>query len=486
MHTSTLLSTALLALVAGSAASAQVQHQRPLRYDGHAAVRVSVQTVREYQTVMALADDVLSCEGSGVGAFEVRMSPEHLAAFAQTGIAHQVLIPDIQAHIDQIWADDAAARLGDDPSWFVTYRSLSEITTRLDALAAQFPALATVSTIGNSIENRPIRMIHITGPGSTTNRPAVVVNATQHAREWVTPMSAMYVVDRLLETYATDTRIQTMVNGIDFYIIPVANPDGYEYTRNVDSQWRKNRRDLPNSSCFGVDLNRNWGYQWGYDNIGSSGSSCSDTYRGSAAFSEPESTAIKGVVDSLAAQGRLRVHWDVHANGQAILSPWGYTESPAPAQLPLMNTLGAMIRAGMATVRGTQYPYGQGSVILYLANGVTRDYSYGVHGAMAWSIEMDGATFQPALSEILPIARECLAGLLPLAEYYLPPSPPACYANCDASTSAPVLNVGDFTCFLQRYAAGESYANCDESTVTPLLNVGDFTCFLQRYAAGCP
>jgi hypothetical protein len=63
---------------------------------------------------------------------------------------------------------------------------------------------------------------------------------------------------------------------------------------------------------------------------------------------------------------------------------------------------------------------------------------------------------------------------------------PTCYANCDNSTVAPVLNVGDFTCFLQRFAAGESYANCDSSTVAPVLNVGDFTCFLQRFAQGCP
>jgi hypothetical protein len=61
-----------------------------------------------------------------------------------------------------------------------------------------------------------------------------------------------------------------------------------------------------------------------------------------------------------------------------------------------------------------------------------------------------------------------------------------CYANCDGSTQSPALNVADFTCFLQRYAAGDSYANCDQSTQAPVLNVADFTCFLQRYAAGCP
>jgi hypothetical protein len=62
---------------------------------------------------------------------------------------------------------------------------------------------------------------------------------------------------------------------------------------------------------------------------------------------------------------------------------------------------------------------------------------------------------------------------------------PACYANCDNSTVAPVLNVADFTCFLQQFAAGASYANCDGSTTEPVLNVADFTCFLQRFAEGC-
>jgi hypothetical protein len=64
--------------------------------------------------------------------------------------------------------------------------------------------------------------------------------------------------------------------------------------------------------------------------------------------------------------------------------------------------------------------------------------------------------------------------------------PPPCYANCDASTSAPVLNVADFTCFLTKFAAGDAYANCDASTSVPVLNVADFTCFLQKFAAGCP
>ena len=68
----------------------------------------------------------------------------------------------------------------------------------------------------------------------------------------------------------------------------------------------------------------------------------------------------------------------------------------------------------------------------------------------------------------------------------LPIPGPACYANCDGSTVPPTLNINDFACFLNRFAAGDPYANCDPSTPAPVLNILDFACFLNRFAAGCP
>src|SRR5262249_19061775 len=62
----------------------------------------------------------------------------------------------------------------------------------------------------------------------------------------------------------------------------------------------------------------------------------------------------------------------------------------------------------------------------------------------------------------------------------------ACYANCDGSSNAPVLNINDFVCFQQRFAGGDTYANCDNSTSLPVLNINDFVCFQQKFAAGCP
>jgi hypothetical protein len=62
----------------------------------------------------------------------------------------------------------------------------------------------------------------------------------------------------------------------------------------------------------------------------------------------------------------------------------------------------------------------------------------------------------------------------------------ACYANCDGSTTPPILDVADFGCFINRFAAGDSYANCDNSTTPPVLNVADFSCFINQFNAGCP
>jgi len=60
-----------------------------------------------------------------------------------------------------------------------------------------------------------------------------------------------------------------------------------------------------------------------------------------------------------------------------------------------------------------------------------------------------------------------------------------CYANCDGSTIAPILNVNDFTCFVNLYASGHPTANCDGSSIPPVLNINDFICFQQKFAAGC-
>ncbi|MEX2219399.1 MAG: hypothetical protein WD749_11665 [Phycisphaerales bacterium] len=146
----------------------------------------------------------------------------------------------------------------------------------------------------------------------------------------------------------------------------------------------------------------------------------------------------------------------------------------------------AMDENGFLTDTGAAYDVGiQGDLggIAVIDNLVlaTRRYSsttYGPSGLLSFTIQPDGTFILNG-----PVVGS--QGSQPMA--IAPWSPPsACYANCDGSTAAPILNVQDFGCFLTRYAAGDPYANCDGSTAAPVLNVQDFGCFLTKYAAGCP
>jgi probable HAF family extracellular repeat protein len=113
------------------------------------------------------------------------------------------------------------------------------------------------------------------------------------------------------------------------------------------------------------------------------------------------------------------------------------------------------------------------------AAGVMTDLSHGIPGAPAAPIVE--ALSVNASGQIVANADD---GLAPTGLLLTPVA--ACYANCDASTAAPVLNVLDFNCFLNRFSSGDSYANCDGSTAAPVLNVLDFNCFLNRFTSGCP
>lgn len=138
-----------------------------------------------------------------------------------------------------------------------------------------------------------------------------------HAREWISPATVSYVANEIVENFE---ELPDYMQNTDYYILPVANPDGYEYTFTSDRLWRKNMRQH-GRQCPGVDLNRNFGYQWG--GKGTSATPCHQTYRGVTAFSEPETAAIRAYVSKLGGK-YLKGFVSFHSYGQYILFPWGY------------------------------------------------------------------------------------------------------------------------------------------------------------------
>ena len=164
-------------------------------------------------------------------------------------------------------------------------------------------------------------------------------------------MTTMYLADMLCDGYGADPTITTLLDRVEVIVIPVVNPDGYEFTYAPGGYrfWRKNRRDNA-GTCEGVDLNRNWGSDW---NGGQSTSTdpCSDIYVGPSSMSEPE---VQALADYCLNHGNIRAQIDFHAFSQLILEPRGYTPVP-PADFDELHALGGLMSDAIFDVHGKNY-----------------------------------------------------------------------------------------------------------------------------------
>lgn len=431
---------ALLALAAGSAPAFAQPEPPPGPYNGQSLVTVTPRDAAQLPELFDHVTAVWNCV-IGPGPLDVQVTPAQLQWLRDAGYEPRTKIADVQAAIDAELAQIAASHVANDDAWYGTFRTLAEMHARLDTLAANSAGVASTVIVGTSLENRQIKGIRMSGPdrpGSPrASRPSVMFQGCQHAREWITPMTNMYIAEVLLERYAAgDARVRTLLDNAEVIVVPVVNPDGYTFSWTSGNRlWRKNRR--PNAGgSFGVDLNRNWGYQWGGEGAGTTANS--ETYRGTAAFSEPETQALRDFVN---ANPRIKAHIDFHSYGQLILSPWGYAAT-LPADSMLFDEINDSLEAGIEGVYGMPYNAGPTYTTIYPAAGVSQDWLYGVKGILAWGIEERDTGqngFVLPAAQILPSAQEQLEGALRLAERVLDPiiiSPNITPLSVDAVTGA--------------------------------------------------
>jgi hypothetical protein len=185
----------------------------------------------------------------------------------------------------------------------------------------------------------------------------------------MTPEICLHVAEHLLSNYGTDPTATQLVDEREIWIAPMINPDGHVYVQNnhADSWWnwwRKNRRDNGDGT-YGVDLNRNYGYMWGYDNVGSSGTTSSDLYRGTAPFSEPETQAVR----DFCIGRNFTTCLSYHSYGELILYPWGYDDIETDHH-ELFVVLADSMNVGLGYTAEMGYE-------LYPTNGDTDDWMYG-------------------------------------------------------------------------------------------------------------
>jgi carboxypeptidase T len=255
------------------------------------------------------------------------------------------------------------------------YFTYAEMLSIIDSMRLLYPNLIsakkTISDTLKSIENRPLHWLRISdNPTVDENEPEVLYTALHHAREPQSLSQMLYFMWYLLENYATDPEIKYIVDNSELYFVPCVNPDGYVYNESTNPLgggfWRKNRR-VNIDNTIGVDLNRNYGFNWGFNNVGSSNVPNFDTYRGTAAFSEPENRLMR----LFCSQRQFQMSLNYHAYGNLLVYPWGYSDKFTPD-----STI--FIGFSKAFKRENGFYAGTGiETVGYNVNGDADDWMYG-------------------------------------------------------------------------------------------------------------
>ncbi len=270
------------------------------------------------------------------------------------------------------------------------YHDYAEMVAELQQAAFDHPAIFSLFSMGLSHEGRTVWAGKISdNVGTDEDEPEVLFTHHQHAREHLTVEMALYTLKMLTDEYGTDPQITNLVDGREIWIVFDMNPDGGEYdiATGTYRSWRKNRQPNAGSSAIGTDLNRNWGYKWGCCG-GSSGSTSSSTYRGPAAFSAPETAVVRDFVDSRVVGGtqQITAYIDFHAHAELVLWPYGYTFTDVPADMT-QDDHDAFVAMGLAMAATNGYTPEQASD-LYITDGTSMDWLYGVHRIFAFAFEM--------------------------------------------------------------------------------------------------
>lgn len=388
----------------------------PRRFDDEKIVSVQVKTRAQLGALEASGAIILNCI-PGVGPMDVLVTPAELAWIEQSGLSTRVVLENVQAWVD---AQRAVAGVADPfADFFLDYHPYGDAGTSgsivwyLNQLVMQHPTLASLVSVGTTLQGRTIWGLRITG-AAIVDRPAVVYFGCEHAREWITSTTPSYVATHLLENYGTDTLVTELVDNVEFFLIPVLNVDGYRYTWTADRFWRKNRRNNGDGTV-GVDLNRNWAEGWG--GAGSSGSTGSETYRGLIPFSEPETQVLR---DFFLDHPNVRAQLDIHSYSHLILWPYGYTSTLPPDQ-DVYETVGTAMQSLIYDVHGLTYDAGPVYTTIYPASGVSIDWTYGQLDILSFSYELRPATsgaggFDLPPDQIIPNNEEILPAVLRLTD----------------------------------------------------------------------
>jgi len=270
------------------------------------------------------------------------------------------------------------------------YTDPVELSAFMDSVVAAHPTLARKIVLKNSLweAQKQYALLITKDAGNDNDRPTFILDAQHHAREVMTPEIAKDMMDYLTSRYATDAQVARWVDNINIYVVPSVNPDGAMYVFTTDTSWRKNRHP----ACA-VDNNRNYPAGWGSCN-GSSPSCSNDTFRGTAAGSEPETQGLM----QLTSDTRPFFALSYHSYGEYLMYPYGCSD---PDERAALDEVAQGLNAILPNDNGVTGQFATGPIwsTIYLADGGSIDTQYALYGAYGYVIEVNNASvsggFQP-------------------------------------------------------------------------------------------
>ena len=321
-----------------------------------------------------------------------------LALLDAQGIPYEYLIKDVKAFYKQYGTTDHTAieinnrnqNCDENPGLqydYITpenyeygsmggYLPYHEVLENLDLMRELYPNLITERMAIGDIKTHQGRSLYYlvisNTPGEVDEaKPQILYNAIHHAREPNALSNLLFYMWYVLENYGKDEEVTHLVDNTSMFFLPVVNPDGYVYNEQTDPSggglWRKNRYPNAQGDTVGVDLNRNYGYFWAFDNAGSSNNETAQTYRGPSAFSEPETQAAR----KLCNDNNFQIALNYHTFGDLLIHPWGYSDQPTDEDITFKS---------IANVMATENDYliGTGTeTVGYTVNGDSDDWMYG-------------------------------------------------------------------------------------------------------------
>jgi len=379
-------------------------------FTGHQVIRAVVDTVEQADTLAAIQSNYDFWTEVGVGrSVDIRVSPDQvdklMEVLNRVSIKSSIMIHDVESLLDITnmvpVSEEQRVKQGHSMDW-TSYHPIEDMHSYLNYLRDTYD-FVTLDTIGQSYDGSDMIFAKVCR-GGCGNKPAMWIDGGIHAREWISPATAMFMLKELVEN---DADHPDLLENLDWYILPVVNPDGYLYTQTDNRLWRKTRKPNGNG-CYGTDANRNFGYMWGTG--GSSSDPCSDTYMGASPFSEIETANMR---DWLTAnKDMIKFYNNIHSYSQLILLPWGFSYDEPDNQDDLYR-VASTCNDDLYAVHQKTYEVGCIPCLLYVASGGSLDWTLGELGipySYAMELRDTGAYgFLLPPEQIIPTGEEAWA-----------------------------------------------------------------------------